>query len=260
MRDARLVGLHGPMHDIDPVREEIGHRAAAEIPEPAPAEEFFFAEGLIGRAAEPLLPIERCGSTTGFGPCALVVLPPVGADLRDAAEAAALNEIDGVAEVAPTALLHAALEDLFAGADGAGEDGAFFERVGDRLFEVDVFAGGEGVGGHADVPVVGRRDEDGVELVVEDFAIVDVRGGGVAGGATFDGFAARRVDVADGDDLVAAGAVGGVEQVAHASAGADDADAKSVVGAEDAGGGESGDAGGDDEIATIDWRWTWRAS
>ena len=94
----------------------------------------------------------------------LVVLPPVGADLGDAAEAAALDEIDGVAEVGPTALLHAALEDVFAGADGFGEDGAFFERVGDGLFEVDVFAGGDGVGGHADVPVVGRGDEDGVEV------------------------------------------------------------------------------------------------
>ena len=53
LRLARLVGFHGPVHDVDPVGEEIGHGAAAEIPEPAPVVEFFLAEGLIGSAAEP---------------------------------------------------------------------------------------------------------------------------------------------------------------------------------------------------------------
>ena len=77
----------------------------------------------------------------------------------------------------PAALLHAALEDVFAGADGFGEEGAFFECVGDGLFEVDVLAGGDGVGGHVDVPVVGGGDEDGVELLVEDFFVVEVSGG-----------------------------------------------------------------------------------
>ena len=72
------------------------------------------------------------------------------------AEAAALDEIDRVAEVGPAALLHAALQNLLAGADGFREHGAFFKRVRDGLFEIDVFAGGDGVDGHADVPVVGR--------------------------------------------------------------------------------------------------------
>src|SRR5205085_1147121 len=82
--------------------------------------------------------------------------PPIRPDLRDAAEAAALDEIYGIAEVAPAALLHSALQDLFAETDGAGQRGAFLDGVGDGLFEVDVFAGGDGVGGHADVPMVGR--------------------------------------------------------------------------------------------------------
>jgi len=51
-----------------------------------------------------------------------------------------LNEIDGIAKVAPAALLHAALQDLLAGADRTAEGGAFLNGVGDRLFKIDVFA------------------------------------------------------------------------------------------------------------------------
>src|ERR1700733_5803092 len=155
--------------------------------------------------------------------------------------------------MAPTALLHAALENLFAGADGFGEDGALFDRVGDGLFEVYVFAGGDGFSGDANMPMIGSRDEDGVELLIEDFFVIDVSAGTRSCGAIFDGVAARGVDVADCDDLVSADAVGGIEEVIHAAAGADDADAKRVVGTEDAGGSESGHSGSDDEVATRDW-------
>ncbi len=198
---ARLVGFHGPVHDVDPVGEEIGHGAAAKVPEPAPAVELFFGERLIGSAAEPLLPIEGLG-VDGLGRHEeLIVLPPVGSDLRDAPEAASLNEIDGVAEVAPAALLHAALQNLFAGAHRALQRNAFLNGVSDRLFQKDVFAGGEGVDGHAHMPVVGRGDDNGVELLLEDFAIIRVSGGDAVG-ACLDGVAPRRIDVADGADLI----------------------------------------------------------
>ena len=246
-----LIGFHGPVSDVDPVGEEIGHGAAAEIPIPTPAMEFFGVEGLIGSAAEPGLPIESLKLDGLTRPVRLVVLPPVGTDLKDAADAAALDEFDGVAEVGPTALLHAALENAVAGADGAGECGAFFEGVGDRLFEVDVLASGEGVVCHADVPVVGRGDEDSVERLVEDLAVVG-ENGGEAVGAEADGVPMRAVDVADGSDLVAADGIGRREKSAHAAASADDADAKGVVGAENASGGESGESSGDDEAATIE--------
>src|SRR2546429_3473602 len=99
------------MGDIDPMGKEIGHGAAAKVPKPAPAVELFFAKGLVGSVAEPLLPIERLDfDGVVFAPRQLV-LPPIGADLGNAAEAAALNQIHGIAEMAPTALLHAALQD-----------------------------------------------------------------------------------------------------------------------------------------------------
>ena len=237
--------------------EEVGHGSAAEVPVPAPAEEFVFAIGLVGGVAEPLLPVEVFDFDMGLGAsgggAALVVLPPVGADLHDAAEAAALDEINGVAEVRPTALLHAALEDLLAGADCFGEGFAFFNGVGDGLLEVDVFARGEGVDGHFDVMVVGSGDEDGVDVfVVEDGAVVEVAGGfggSEAGAAGDDRIAAGLVDVADGEDLVGGDFVGTVEEGAHTLAGADDSDTEGVAGGEGAGGGEGGEGAGDEEAA-----------
>ena len=254
LRVGGLIGFHGPVDDVNPMGEEIGHGATARVPKPAPEIESFCVEWLLGSAALPLLPIEglHVDGLERLRCVCEIVLPPIGTDLRDAAEAAALNEIDGIAKVAPTALLHAALQDLFAGADRAGEGGAFLQGVGDGLFEVDVFAGGESVCGHADVPVVGRGDEDGVELLVEDFAIIDVAGGGETVGAQFYGVATRGIDVTDRDDLIVGDFVGGIQQVVHAAAGTEDSDAESVVGAEDSGRGESREAAGDDKSATIE--------
>ena len=158
-----LVRLHGPVNDIDPVGEEVGHGTAAEVPKPAPVKEFFFAELLVRCGAEPHLPVEIGGvdGVVGRGPAGvfgvrrLVVLPPVCSDLEDASEVAALDEIDGAAEVRPTALLHAALQDLLAGSHGLGEGDAFFDGVGNWFFKIDIFASAKGVGGHANVPVVG---------------------------------------------------------------------------------------------------------
>ena len=52
------VLLHGPVHDVDPVSEEVGHGTAAEVPVPAPVIKLIDVEGLIGRGAEPRFPIE----------------------------------------------------------------------------------------------------------------------------------------------------------------------------------------------------------
>ncbi len=239
LRLARCVGLHGPVHDVDPVSEEVGHGTAAEVPIPAPAIKLINVERLGGRGTEPRFPIE-CLRVDRLGlPIARVILPPVGADLGDASEAAALDEIDCILKVRPAALLHAALQNLLAGAHGFREGGTLFDGVRDGLFEIDIFAGGNGVDGHGDVPVVGRRDEDGIDLFTEHLVIINV-GGGKPVGARLDGIAARAVDVADGDDLNRANFVSSIEQGVHAAACSDDSYAKRVVGAEDAGGGEGG--------------------
>ncbi len=106
-----------------------------------------------------MLPIEGL-DVDGLGlPAGLVVvLPPIGSHLGYASQAASLDQIDGIAKVSPATLLHAALQNLLAGVNGVGQGGAFLDGVGHRLFQVDVFAGGQRVACHAHVPVVrGRR-------------------------------------------------------------------------------------------------------
>src|SRR4029077_70173 len=139
-----------------------------------------------------------------------VVLPPIGPHLRDAPEAPALNEIHGVAEVAPTPLLHAALQYLFAGAHRIRKCRALLDGVGDRLFKVDVFAGGYGVDGHAHMPMVGRGDNDSVQLLLKKFAIIRVDGR-YALRSFFYRIASRPIDVAHSGDLVVAGLVGSIK-------------------------------------------------
>ena len=108
------------MHDVDPVGEQVGHGAAAEIPEPAPVIELFLAEWLIGSRSQPKLPIERLHVDRFRHPIPLIVLPPIGPHLRDAPKTAALNQVDGITKVSPTALLHATLQNLLAGTNRAG--------------------------------------------------------------------------------------------------------------------------------------------
>ena len=111
---------------------------------------------------------------------------------------------------------------------------AFFDRVRDGLLAVDVFAGAHTGDGDGHVPVVGRGDHDGVDiLTVEDLAVVEV-GERVGGGVLGFGFqAARFINVAAGDDLVLFGELQLAQQILAASAGADGADPYAIVGAED---------------------------
>ena len=189
---------------------------------------FFLAEGLIGSGSEPELPIERL-RVDGLGrPVPVIVLPPIGSHLRDASQTASLDQVHGIAKVSPAALLHAALQNLLAGTNRAGERGAFLDGVGDRLFQVDVFAGRQGIDRHANVPVVGRRDENRIDVLREHLTIIQV-GGRDTVGPFLDRIAVRRIDVAHRHDLVRADLVGGIEQVPHPAAGSDDSDANRIV-------------------------------
>ena len=101
-------------------------------------------------------------------------------------------------------------------------------KVWVQVLQIDVFAGRQRIDRHANVPVIRRRDEDGINIARKHLVIVEV-GRRTAIGTFFDGVAVWSIDVADGDDLVRANFVGGIEQVAHAAAGADDSDTEGVV-------------------------------
>ena len=124
--------------------------------------------------------------------------------------------------------------------------------MGDGLLAVDVLAGAHGGDGDGHVPVVGRADDDGVDVfAVEDVAVVEAVGG-VGGGELGFGFqAARFVDVAAGDDFVLFGELQLAQEILAASAGADGADTYAVVGAQDSAVGRGGGERGADELAAM---------
>ena len=152
----------------------------------------------------------------------------------DLAESARGDDVAGLLEVRPTALLHAGLHDAFGVGYGRQQRLAFVDGVRDRLFHVDVFAGVHGVDGHGNVPMIRCADYDSVDIGrIEDFAVVEELAR--FGRHLFAGLGAVQfVDIADGYDLAAADFVEHAEQVLTASAGADTADADTIVSAEDA--------------------------
>ena len=143
------------------------------------------------------------------------------------------------------AALCADLDDAVGGADGIDDAVAFFNGVAERLFDIDVFAGADGVDEHSGVPMVRCGDDDGVDgFVVEELSVVFLTLG-TGGGDLEACLDVWRVDVADRGDLEAdffelAG------QEAAATAGTDEAEVGAAVCAEDAlvggGGGEDGAA------------------
>jgi hypothetical protein len=123
--------FHKPMHDVDPMREQVRERSTAEVPVAAPVEVACRVHGLIRRGAKKRLPVELGGVQIRVVPVPLgVILIPMGLNKSD------LPEHSGVekqrfrfGDVRPTSLLHANLQDLFRGGKSAPELLAFLQLV-----------------------------------------------------------------------------------------------------------------------------------
>ena len=103
------------------------------------------------------------------------------------ADAPGAHHFAGEAEFAAGALLAADLKNAGVAVDGVDQVFGFADGEGERLFAVDILAGGAGGGGEQAVPVIGRGDEDGVDfLAVQEVVIVVIifdvcgTGGGAA--------------------------------------------------------------------------------
>jgi hypothetical protein len=171
------------------------------------------------------------------------------------ADAAVADQRAGEAEDARGALLRAELEDAFVALHFFAQSPVFGEVEAHRLFEIDVLAGADGGDGRENMPVIGRSDEDGVNVLPgEQFAEVGIGGAGVVLVVLVDAVAGLVAvlfhDIADGDDL----GVLLVQEIAHVPlalrADADAADSDAVArsgfaGSPERGGGrERGQCGG----------------
>ena len=161
----------------------------------------------------------------------MIVLPPIRSHLYHTPEATRLNQIDRVAKMRPTALLHAALQNLFARTDRARECSALVHGVGNRLFQIDVLARRQCIDRHLHVPVVRRRNDDRIDILRQHFPIIKVRRCEPLG-PLHDSLAVGPIHVAHSHNLVRPRLVRGIEQSSHPVPRSNHSDAKSIVGAE----------------------------
>ena len=246
--DACWSGCAGtPMNDVERMLAQVGHLPAGVIPEPA--EMVDGAVGIIGalgRGTEPEVVVEfaRRRGIWRIPETWEDVAKELDLDGDELADLTAANEFARAGVVGGRALLGADLDDAVVAASGVEHPAALFDEEREGLFDVNVFARAAGHHGHKGVPVVRRRDNEGVDVFVfEKLPEVVVTGGGASDG--FDGgVEAGLKDIGHGDDLGAGKAVEIARVQTPDEAKADDADADAVVGAENSLGGECGCDGG----------------
>ena len=134
------------------------------------------------------------------------------------------------AEPAERTLVRAVQEDAAVPLDGVAQGPALADGRGERLLAEDVLAGAHRGNRLKDVPVVGRGDDDGVDVAAgEEVAEVLVRGDAGAQ-ALAPGLGPALPDVADGDGLGDALLEEVLEDVAAPAAEADEAQSDPLAG------------------------------
>jgi hypothetical protein len=224
-----------PPRDVEVVRPEVRHLPAGVIPEPAKMiDAAKRIEGDGWRGPEPHIPIE-----IGWEPfldfswneAGHRVAAAAGAYLVHLADHSVPNELHGSLVVRARALLAACLHYSLLLASFVDHDAAFLNGEGQRLFDVNVFAGAAGHHGLKSVPVVGSCDENGIDVfAIEQLAKVFMGGGPSTSG--LDGaFRVWVVHVADSDGVHVGLLEEALELVCSSSSAAYDAEVDAVVGA-----------------------------
>ena len=100
----------------------------------------------------------------------------VAIDIFDLADETVADDHARRAEFTPRTLHRARLEDPLELLLGLHDENRLFDRIGQRLFAIDVLSGLHGRAGHVGMPVVRNRDADGVDVLVGD-DVTEVRDG-----------------------------------------------------------------------------------
>jgi hypothetical protein len=130
--------------------------------------------GLAGGRTLKELPVEVSWRVGGrFRSLAIVALP-LHLGVIDGTESASLDPWLALLEMLPTALLQADLNDTPRCPDSLDGSRSGVNVIGEGLLAVDVLAGLGALDNHRGVPVVRRRDENGVNIfALQDTAVVD---------------------------------------------------------------------------------------
>ncbi len=134
----------------------------------------YSSNGCSRRVAEERLPVDRLGvdAVACAAAHAVGVAVPGQVHLVDLAELPRPDDLAGLDEVRHAPLLRADLHDALVLVLGLDDRRALGQIVRQRLLDVDVLAGRAGVDGHRHVPVVGRADQHGVDVLAVEQLVV----------------------------------------------------------------------------------------
>ena len=158
-----------PAGDVHLVHALVADVAVAEIPEPVPVvvDQVGVERLLCGRPQpEVEIHLRRRLADDRLDADAAARLVAQAARDQQLAELARLDHLGNAGPGSAAAALRAVLHDAVVLAGGLDGDPALVDVVAARLLDVDVLAGLAGPDGHQGVPVVGRGDGDGVEVLV----------------------------------------------------------------------------------------------
>jgi hypothetical protein len=241
----------------------VGDHAAAELPVPPPVRKVLVEAAraehrgvaTLGPRAEPRVPVEAelhrlLGQVARDGRVA-----EAAQHALDLPDRAVPHQLARDAELLHRSLHRARLQHPAVRVDRLHDLDGLVNVVGERLLAVDVLAGPQGGEGDDRVPVVGRRDHDGVDVLSGD-ELAEVVVGPAAGEPGRGprrvelvhprpgGLTTGRVDVADGDDAHALLVEKGPQEAPRLDAHPDEADAEPVArrgaGRPDSGGQDEG--------------------
>ena len=224
-----VVGTNGPVSDVVVMADPVHQNAASirAVASPPAVMTSSHVRKFRSRSA-PAFVVKMVRWRQNFYAALRFVIARWQADfdLFDLAEYSAFHKLGGTSKFLPGTLLTADLENCFLFGDFPIDKLAFVKRVSDWFLTVNVFAVSQSFQRAESVPLIGRCDDDGVDVIpLADFAKVvrdrNSASGGVAlcGRVMFiDSFFSRfspiggalsprtvsmmeRVDVADRNDL-----------------------------------------------------------
>ena len=166
-----LVQVHSPTGKIELVRPCVAGVAVPGIPVPVPVVVApFLVVRAIRRRSQPAVVVESRGRQTVFGhPVRIAGLEAESAGHEYLSDAAIVQELDGLDDIVGGAVIHPDLNSDVVLARRLDHLPAFPDIVGDRLFNVNMFAGLARPDGCQCMPVVGHDDRYGIDfLVVQD--------------------------------------------------------------------------------------------
>ena len=214
------------MDQVDDVAAEIGENAAAVIPEIPPVErEPVGIERASGGGAEPevIIAARRAESHRRASQAAAVGGHP-DPRLADLAQHARADDLDDPVVVFAGVDQVPHLGDAFIFFGRPHHGPAFLDAVCQRLLAVDVLAGLAGENGRNPMPVIGSRDDHGVDvLAVEHAAKIASTSAGSATGRRPGAVEVGIVDVANRRDLDLRETFERVDQAGSHAADADEA-------------------------------------